>query len=109
MCRSAVSEAVLMAPKISKSQRRGRNGKASTLTTLTHIRLNIIVYRLFLKVSILVGSTKTMLGRCADIHYGNVWGVGGAFKYDQEYECPPPGPRLAKHQSSHLDNICNLV
>jgi hypothetical protein len=73
------------------------------------MRLNIIVYCLFPKVSIFVGSAKTMLGMYADLHVGNVWGVGGTHKSDQEYECPPPDPRLAKHQSSHLDNICNLV
>jgi len=98
-----------MAPKISKSQRRGRNGKASTLTTLTHMRLNIIVYCLFPKVSIFIGSAETILGRCAETHYGNEWGVGGTHKSGQEYEYQPPGPRLSEHPSAHLDNICNLV
>ena len=61
------------------------------------------------KVSIFIGSAETILGRCAETHYGNEWGVGGTHKSGQEYEYQPPGPRLSEHPSAHLDNICNLV
>ena len=77
------------------NHRGGTTWKGLYLTTLEHMRFNIIVNCIVSKLRMLFDSAMTMLCRCDDTHDGNACSVDGSYKSDKEYECPTLGLRFA--------------
>ena len=71
------------------------------LTTLEHMRFNIIVNCMVSKLRMLFDSAMTMLCRCEDTHDGNACSVDGTYKSDQEYSCPTFVLRFDSHVHQH--------